>query len=242
MQIQRHDIDTVGVAGMVRSVVVRPLGTGRHPVLLCFADIFGNSPSHVRVMSRLAGHGFVVVSPEPWCRSLPAGTVLDFDADRDLALHCAEQAIVVAADQDLDAVIAAVRGQPYAATPMMAMGFCYGGHVAWRAALRPEVVATVCCYPTGVHNPKLGGGDADSLSRCRDIQGRLLLVWGREDPHIPAEGRSRIHAALDQASVRWEARLHDAEHAFMRDVGARFDPAATDDVIAAALALFRAAS
>ena len=35
---------------------------------------------------------------------------------------------------------------------LSATGFCIGGHLAFRAAFDPRVAATVCFYPTGLHN------------------------------------------------------------------------------------------
>ncbi|HEY1098507.1 MAG TPA: dienelactone hydrolase family protein, partial [Myxococcota bacterium] len=100
--------------------------------------------------------------------------------------------------------------------------------------------AVVTCYGTGLHKNMLGNvGDVDSLGSAGSIAGELLLVWGRQDPHIPAAGRALIHRRLDEAGVRFEARYFDAAHAFMRDVGERYDPAATDEVVSAAVALFR---
>ena len=120
------------------------------------------------------------------------------------------------------------------------IGWCFGGHVAFRAAMLPEIRATACCYATGVHNGELGASrEAGSLERANEIRGELLLVWGRNDPHIPADGRARIHRHLDDAGVRFEARLYDAEHTFMRDEGARFDAEAADRAFGAVLDLFR---
>jgi carboxymethylenebutenolidase len=239
MQVQTHDVDVTGKAGVVRCAVARPTAQGTFPLLLCFADIFGNSEAHLRVMRRLAGHGYVVASPEPWARFLPTGTVLDFDKDRQRALDASERGDGAAADEDRAAVIAAFKGEVFVDDAVFAIGFCYGGHLAFRAALDPGAVrASVCCYGTGIHADKLGGGAVDSLSRAKEIEGDLLLVWGRDDPHIPKEGRAKIHAALDAAGVRWEARLYDAAHAFARDVGPRYDPAATDAALGEALALF----
>ena len=66
------------------------------------------------------------------------------------------------------------------------MGFCIGGHLAFRAALEPDVRATVCFYGTGIHDGKLGqDSDAGSLSRAGEIRGKLLMVWGSADPHVP---------------------------------------------------------
>jgi carboxymethylenebutenolidase len=81
-------------------------------------------------------------------------------------------------------------------------------------------------------------GTAGTLERANELHGDLLLVWGAHDPHIPAEGRAKIHGALEDARVRFETLAFDAEHAFARDEGPRWDPEATDSAFAATHALF----
>ena len=89
-------------------------------------------------------------------------------------------------------------------------------------------------------NGKLGAdADAGSLARASEIRGELLLVWGSGDPHIPADGRSKIEKVLQQAGINFSQRIYDAEHAFMRDVGPRYDPAATDQAFADMISLYR---
>ena len=66
-------------------------------------------------------------------------------------------------------------------------------------------------------------------------------MWGREDPHIPAAGRATIHAALEAAGTKFEARLFDAQHTFMRDEGARYDGQAADAALEAMVTLYRRA-
>ena len=85
------------------------------------------------------------------------------------------------------------------------------------------------------------GADADagSLERAAEIRGELLLVWGASDPHIPVEGRERIEAALQEAGVTFSQRIYEAEHAFMRDEGARFDSEATDQAFGEMISLYR---
>lgn len=232
-------VDVTTSFGVVRCAVSAPAAAGPFPLLLCFPDIFGNSPAHWRVMRRLAGHGFVVVSPEPWAHAIPTGTVFDFDADRDRALAAQDLADADAADAARRAIVdhfaPSTRG-------VGALGFCYGGHLALRAALDERVRATVCCYATGLHKGLLGNVACDTLADATSITGDVLFVWGRNDPHIPKEGRDVIHRRLDEANVRYEARHFNAAHAFMRDVGERYDPAATDEALTAALALFRRAT
>ena len=108
------------------------------------------------------------------------------------------------------------------------IGFCIGGHLAFRGALQSEVKAAVCCYPTGIHNGKLGRGTADTIQRVSDIQGEVLTIFGTLDPHVPPEGRQTILQALNEAGIRHKTLLYEADHTFMRDDGYRYDPIAAD--------------
>ncbi len=65
------------------------------------------------------------------------------------------------------------------------------------------------------------------------------MVFGSEDPHVPAEGRTKIDQALRAVGVNYQIKHYPAEHAFMRDEGPRFDPEATDQAFADMIALFR---
>ena len=89
----------------------------------------------------------------------------------------------------------------------------------------------MCFYPTGLHNGALGAdADAGSLARAASIGGRLMIVFGSQDPHVPADARVQIVSALYAAGLD-DLELHvyaGGEHAFMRDVGARHDPMLTD--------------
>jgi carboxymethylenebutenolidase len=120
------------------------------------------------------------------------------------------------------------------------MGFCIGGHLSFRAALEPDVRATVCYYGTGIHDGKLGQDrDAESLARAGEIRAKLLMVWGSSDPHVPEAGRAQIDHKLREARVDYAVKLYPCEHAFMRDEGPRYDPEATDQAFADMIGLFR---
>ena len=51
-----------------------------------------------------------------------------------------------------------------------------------------------------------------------------MMVWGRQDPHVPEEGRALIHRTLASAGVHFTWHKFNAAHAFMRDEGSRYDP------------------
>ncbi|MBI4815960.1 MAG: dienelactone hydrolase family protein [Deltaproteobacteria bacterium] len=236
-------LDVPSPGGVVRALVARPKSSVESlPGVIAWSDIFQLTPSHVRMVRRLAGHGFFVVAPEIYSRLEPAGTVFDFDRDRQRALDAAEKTQLAWVDEAQQAVLSWVVSRPDVQSARIgACGWCFGGHVAFRAALHPRVKATACFYATGVHNGTLGAarGDAGTIERSPEIHGSLLLVWGREDPHIPAEGRLKIHQALESAGVQYESRSYDAEHAFMRDEGPRYDPESADRAFSEMIDLFR---
>ncbi len=226
----------------MRMFVAAPQASGKYPGILCYSDIFQLSGPMLRSCTRLAGYGFVVAAPEIYHRIEPAGDAILFDdAGRTRGLEDARRTPVAHFDADRRAALDYLSAQPKVAQGKLgAMGFCIGGHLAFRAALEPDVLATVCFYGTGIHDGKLGlDADAGSLARAAEIRGKLLMIWGSEDPHVPSEGRAAIEAKLRASGVDHAVKLYPAEHAFMRDEGPRFDPESTDLAFSDMIALFR---
>src|SRR5262245_42872306 len=172
----------------LRMFVAAPKAEGRYPGILFYSDIFQLTGPMLRASARLAGYGFVVAAPEIYHRIEPAGTVIPFDdAGRTRGLEDAQKTPVARFDAGCRATIDYLADHPRVAKGKLAAGgFCIGGHLAFRAALQPDVKATVCFYGTGIHNGKLGQDEnAGSLERAREIRGELLMVFGALDPHVP---------------------------------------------------------
>jgi carboxymethylenebutenolidase len=227
---------------LMRAFVAAPKAEGSYPGILFYSDIFQLTGTMLRSCARLAGYGFVVAAPEIYHRLEASGTAIPFDDEgRNRGLDDAAKTPVADFDADCRATLDYLSThKKVAAGQLGAAGFCIGGHLAFRAALQKDVRATVCFYGTGIHNGRLGqDADAGSLARAGEIGGELLMVWGTGDPHIPAEGRAIIEAGLQNAGVNFAQKFYDAEHAFMRDVGPRYDPEATDSAFADMVALFR---
>jgi len=228
--------------GPMRTFVAAPRAAGKWPGVVCYSDIFQLTAPMLRTCARLAGYGFVVAAPEIYHRVEPSGTVLPFDdTGRTRGLDDAARTPVADFDADGRAALDALAADPRVDSGrLLAAGFCLGGHLAFRAALQPDVRATACFYPTGVHDGALGRDpDAGTLARAGEIRGDLLLVFGDDDPHVPADARATIAAALTRAGTRHTTRLYPAAHAFMRDEGPRWDPEATDQAWQEMITLFR---
>jgi carboxymethylenebutenolidase len=233
------DLPTPG--GPMRTYVFRPAAPGRYPGLLLFSEIFQVTGPIRRTAALLAGHGFVVAVPEIYHEFEAPGTVLAYDqagADRGNALKTTKE--LAAYDADARAVLAHLRSHPQCTGRLGTVGICIGGHLAFRAAMNPEVLAGVCFYATDIHKRGLGRGMADdSLDRLGEIRGELLMIWGRQDPHVPPEGRLRVQQALAAAGTLFTWHEFNGAHAFLRDEGHRYDPELALLSYGLALALLR---
>src|SRR4051812_36039619 len=186
----------------MRTFVAAPRTPGPHPAVAFYSDIFQLTDATLRWCVRLAGYGFVVAAPEIYHRIEPAGTVLGFD-DEGKARGQADAEATPVADFDADVRGAlAFLSESSAVSSIGAAGHCTGGHLAFHAAMHPEVRATACWYATGLHDGKLGKDpDAGSLARAGEIEGEVLMIFGTRDPHTPEDGRDVIHRGLEDAGA-----------------------------------------
>lgn len=210
----------------MRTYLFHPAAPGRYPGVILFSEIFQKTGPIHRFAAMLAGHGYLVAVPEIYHELEAPGTVLDYDqagADRGNADKYDKE--LSSYDADAKALIGWLEAADQCTGQIGAVGICLGGHLAFRAAMDQQVLATVCFYATDIHSGTLGKGKKDdSLARANEIQGELLHVWGRQDPHVPLEGRNAIKARLDAARVNFQWFEANGAHAFMRDEGYRYDP------------------
>ena len=222
------EVDLVTPTGLMRTLLFQPNAPGRYPGVVFYSEIFQITGPIRRAAAFLAGHGYVVAVPEVYHDLLPRGAALAYDkAGAELGNAHKTGRPTRAYDDDTRACIAHLRALPTCTGRIGTMGPCLGGHLAFRAALQPEVVAAACFYPTDLHRRGLGQKDEDTLDRLKEIRAELLLVFGRQDPHIAPEGRRLVHDALVAAGLAFSWHEVNGQHAFLRDEGSsgRYDPA-----------------
>lgn len=226
MITQSHFVDLNTPTGVMRTYVHRPVAEGRYPTILFYSEIFQQTGPIERAACFLAGFGYNVLVPEVFHELNPIGTVLGYDdAGRDKGNADKATKPVESYDSDNRALIEYVRQQPWATGDVGAMGFCIGGHLAFRAALQPEVKSTACFYATDLHIQNIPNQPGQhSMERAHEINGELLMIWGKQDPHIPGEKRAEIYAALNATpGLVFTWHEFNGQHAFMRDEGDRYD-------------------
>jgi carboxymethylenebutenolidase len=219
-------VDLPTPIGPMRTHIVRPTAAGKYPAIILYSEIFQVTKPIARTAAMLAGHGFIVAVPEIYHEFEPAGAVFAYDqagADRGNVLKFEKK--ISSYDADARAVIDHLKQRPDCTGKIGVMGICIGGHIAFRAAFNSEVRGTVCFYATDLHTATLGAGkNDDSLLRASDIKCELMMIWGRQDPHVPLEGRTKIHARLNEVGTRLSWLEVNGAHAFLRDEGPRYDP------------------
>lgn len=232
MTILEDTIDLDTPSGAMRTHLFQPSAPGRWPGLVLFSEIFQITGAMRRTAAIFASHGYVVAAPEIYHEYEAPGTVLDYKEGSARGNDLKTVKPLQNFEDDISAVLRYLGSRDDAAGGLGAVGFCIGGHLALRTAMRPEVGAAICFYATDIHKRGLGARDAngngdDTLDRLGEVHGEALFCYGRRDPHIPAEGRRILYDALAAANVNFTWHEWDAEHAFMRDEGPRYNPAYT---------------
>ncbi len=227
MQIIQETTDIHTATGLMRCYIYRPSSEGKYPAIIFYSEIFQQTAPIARSAATMACHGFVVIVPEVFHELNPIGTVLGYDDEgKEKGNQDKMQKSLSAHDTDTLAVINYCRESAFCTGKVGAMGVCLGGHLAYRAALNPDVKAAFCLYATDIHSNALPGEPKQqSLARMGDIKGEVHFVWGKQDPHVPNEGRLTIYKKCLETQINYQWFEVNGVHAFMRDEGDRYDGA-----------------
>lgn len=181
-------------------------------------EIFGIN-SHIRaVTERFAARGFAAVAPALFYQLAPCDTLgvelgySDADMQQGRQFKAQAEALPVpGVQQDIRAAVdwlADATGQKVGA-----VGFCWGGLLAWRAACTlPQLSAAVCYY---------GGGMTGPEERSRQPLCPVMAHFGHKDHFIHID----TVLAFDQAQPQAQVFVYDADHGFNCDQRASYDDA-----------------
>jgi carboxymethylenebutenolidase len=221
-------VDVPTGTGPMRTYFFHPAGGegASYPGVILYSEIFQMTGPIKRFATFVAGHGYLVAVPEVYHELEAPGTVLAYDqAGSDKGNYDKYAKELSAYDDDARSLLTHMAGMAQCNGRLGVIGICLGGHIAFRAAMNPEVLAVVCFYATDIHSGTLGKGKQDdSLARAGEIKGELLHIWGRQDPHVSLEGRRKVQQRLDEVQANYQWLEVNGAHAFMRDEGYRYDP------------------
>ncbi len=226
MIIVESHVDIETPTGTMRTFVYKPAATGVWPGVVFFSEIYQVTGPIARTARLLAGHGYLVAVPEVYHEFEPLGSPFAYDTvGTDKGNRYKVEKEVSSFDSDARAVLDWLGAQDDCNGRFGCIGICLGGHLSFRCAMEPDVLAGACLYATDVHKGSLGKGMSDnSMSRIPQIKGELAMVWGRQDRHVPREGRRAIYDALADCGAHFGWYEFNARHAFVRDEGYRYNP------------------
>ncbi|CAN0291082.1 unnamed protein product, partial [Chrysoparadoxa australica] len=173
MLIQSHAVDLDTPTGTMRTYIHRPKDKAPVPAILFYSEIFQQTGPIERAAAYMAGQGYAVIVPEVFHELNPIGTVLGYDdAGRDKGNADKSAKDVQGYDTDNRALIEFLGKQAWYNGNVGAMGYCIGGHLAFRAALQPEVKATACFYATDLDKQTIPNQTGQhSMDRIQEVQG-----------------------------------------------------------------------
>jgi carboxymethylenebutenolidase len=207
-----------------------PATDGPAPGILLLQEAFGVN-AHIRsVADRLAAAGYVVIAPELFHRTAPAGFEVAYTDFPSAAPHY-QGLSVEGLTADVQAAYAWLQAQPgVRADKIGSIGFCLGGRVSFLANLVLPLAAGVSYY---------GGGTHALAGRAAELHGPHLFFWGGQDQHISREQVDTVTRALDAAGKPYvNTVISYADHGFHCDARGSYHPEAAREAWALTLAFF----
>ncbi|MCF1365271.1 dienelactone hydrolase family protein [Burkholderia cenocepacia] len=178
---------------------------GKGPAVIIIQEIFGVN-AHIRaVADQYAADGFVALAPDVFWRTQPRVELTYEGADRDKGIELMKKTDVGLAVADIGAAADALRARPEVAGKLAAIGYCFGGQLAYRAAATGKLDAAVSYY---------GGGIQNALDLAGQVTQPILFHYAENDHGIPLAAVDQVKAAF---SGHGDASFHvypGAEHGF----------------------------
>ncbi|KDQ12959.1 hypothetical protein BOTBODRAFT_34100 [Botryobasidium botryosum FD-172 SS1] len=206
----------------------------KFPGVIVFSEIYQVTGPVERFAGQIASQGYVVACPSSFHEFQgPEAIPYDVEGTDRGNLYKIEKE-VAGYDEDAKLSIDLLTSLSNCNGRIAATGMCLGGHLTFMAAFDPRVLASVCFFATDIHSASLGKGKNDDTLRKvvhgeLTNKGELVMIFGKQDTHVPRAGRDLIRKTLDDAGVAFSFLEVQAQHAFIRDESSkgRWDAALT---------------
>jgi carboxymethylenebutenolidase len=197
--------------GSIPAYVARPQGQARAAVIVV-PEIFGVNAGIRRKCDAWAVEGYLALAPDIFWRFAP-GVELDPDVPEQLqeGFGYFQQYDANDGVKDIEAAIHHLRRSENCARVGL-VGYCLGGRLAYMAATRTDISASVGYY--GVMIDQM-------LGESHAIANPLMLHIAGADHFVGPEAQAAIHAGLDRHP---KVTLHDypgLDHGFAAEMGDR---------------------
>ena len=187
---------------------------GKGPGLLLIQEIFGVN-SHIKDVAELyAKEGFVVLAPDLFWRSEPGVELTYVGKDAAKGYELYGKLDMNQSLGDLTDAIETLGKLPEVKGKIGAVGFCLGGHIAYRLVCHALVDVAISYY---------GGGIDQVLDEAKNLNRPLLMHYAELDKHISAEAISKVSDALANNSNVTIHHYAGVDHGFNCDQRATYN-------------------
>jgi len=212
------EIPTMGADAMIPAYVARPEGAPRGAIIVQ-QEIFGVDAGIRKKADDWAAKGYLAVAPDSFWRQKPGIELSPYiEAEMQQALDHMMAHDFDLGIRDIEAVIHWIRREEGVAKVGF-VGFCMGGKIAYMAAARTDIDASVGYYGVMIDQML---GEKHAISRP------LMLHIPTADHFVDAATQKAMHEGLDDHP---RVTLHDYEgldHGFAAEIGARRDEAGAE--------------
>jgi carboxymethylenebutenolidase len=193
--------------------IARPQGAATAAIIV-IQEIFGVNPGIRQKCDKLAAQGYLALAPDLFWRLSPEVS-LDPDVPSEFAeaLSLMGQFNQDAGIRDIQAAINYLRDVEGTAK-VGCVGYCLGGRLAFMAAARTSIDASVGYYGVGIDG-LLGEKDA--------IANPVLLHIPTADGFVSRETQAAMHEGLDDHPKVTLFDYEGLDHGFAAETGARRD-------------------
>ncbi len=209
----------------IDAFLTEPDASDRGAVIV-IQEIFGVNLHIQDVTKRLAQEGYVAIAPAIFQRTAPEFEVGYSQEEAKLGRSHKDQTTADQLLSDLKVTIAFLRAKGF--SEVGAIGFCFGGHVAYLAATLPEIKATASFYGAGIATMTPGGGEP-TIARTPEIRGTLFAFFGTQDPLISIEEIDQVEAALEKNHIDYRLFRYPAGHGFFCEQRPDYNSLAAED-------------
>jgi carboxymethylenebutenolidase len=191
--------------------------SGYGPGIVVLQEIFGVNDHMRNVADWYAAHGFVALCPDLFWR-MERGVELT-DAEWEKAIDFYQRLDEAKAVEDSAAALEFLRKHSACSGRVGAVGFCFGGNLAYLLSVRFKPDCAVGYYGVSIEK---------SLGEANNLGSPLLLHIAGRDQFCPPEAQAQIHATLDSNPLVTIYDYPEMDHAFARPSGEHYDAAAAE--------------
>jgi carboxymethylenebutenolidase len=177
--------------------------SGAGPGMLLFQEIFGINDNIRGLCDKLAGEGYVTLAPDMFWRIEPRFERKDESGFAD-AIAMVQKFDFATGVADIQAAHAHLRSMDECTGKVGATGFCLGGALAFVAATKSKVDASVPYYGSAIN---------DMLDQVGDLECPTMFHYGNNDPFIPEDKIAEVEQAVS-GKPNVVVHRYDAGHAF----------------------------